>query len=108
MTTVLVLEYGHSIMKDLVIKELQQQLEISLEKIVQETLDEYSSTIGNDFSMETRAMLGFEVSKDLFVYSDIAKKEYTKIGYEYGLTTEEIEKIVNESVSKIFNKYFER
>ena len=82
-------------MKNLIIKELQQSIEVELNKIAQ-NFNEYDDMTA-----------GMALSMEFFRYNEFAKVEYIKSRHELGLTKEEIEKAIDESVSKVLRKYLE-
>jgi len=85
-------------MKKLVIEQLQQQLELELHSVVQDSLKDID---------ENDIMAGMLISSDLFKYQEFAINEYRKHCHSLGLTESEVEEAIKESVSKIFKKYIE-
>jgi len=85
-------------MKEIAIRELQQSLERELNRIAQNFLrdaDKYG------------VMAGTELCMCLFKYKEFAVEKSVEIRHNLGLTKEEIEKAIDESVSKVLRNYLD-
>jgi len=79
---------------------LSRNIDSELNTIVQESIKEFVKS-GEDVRMAF-----MPVSMDVFAWKEIAKKEYKKMQYSLGLSENEIDTIVEDSVSRILAKYF--